>query len=48
MRYISILCLCSPADAWLEAGGKGGDGGRGGGGGAGAGRHGEGVDEDNE
>ena len=41
-----ILCLCSPADAWLEAGGKGGDGGRGGGGGAG--RHGEGVDEDNE
>ena len=53
-----ILCLCSPADVRLKAGGEGGDGGggqkggRGGGGGVGGGcgggHHDEGVDEDKE
>ena len=52
-----ILCLCSPADVRLKAGGEGGDGGggqkggRGGGGvggGSGGGHHDEGVDEDKE
>ena len=50
-----ILCLCSPADVRLKAGGEGGDegrgqkGGRGGGwDGGGGGHHGEGVDEDKE
>ena len=55
-----ILCLCSPADVRLKAGGEGGDGGGGqkggrggggvggGGGGGGGGHHDEGVDEDKE
>ena len=52
-----ILCLCSPADVRLKAGGECGDGGgqkggRGGvsgvGGGGGGGHHDEGVDEDKE
>ena len=54
-----ILCLCSPADVRLKAGGECGDGGGGqkggrgggvggGGGGGGGGHHDEGVDEDKE
>ena len=54
-----VLCLCSPADVRLKAGGEGGDGGGGqkggrgggvggGGGGGGGGHHDEGVDEDKE
>ena len=55
-----VVCLCSPADVRLKAGGEGGDGGGGQtggggggggvGGGGGGGHHGEGdvVDEDKE
>ena len=48
-----VVCLCSPADVRLKAGGEGGDGGGGrvGGGvgqGGGGGHHDKGVDEDKE